>query len=298
MEEEKMFEDDLDNFWKQTLSELAEIPMDAQIETAPEHSGREYTTHLVTLTSWGGIRLRAWYSVPNDYPRGRFSAIMTVPGYSGNKPIPIHLVQQGYAVLTLFPRGQGESLAEWDLEENTKLTYHITDKDRYYYRAGYADCVRGIDFLVARGEVDSERIGMWGRSQGGGLTLVTASLDSRLRAAVAEEPFLCNYPVAIETVRTSPYVELSDYLNAHPDEREAALTTLAWFDPMSLVERITCPVLVNIGMQDETCPFRTIMPVFENIQCQKALMIYPDLGHSPCTDFNNHAKNWLDLYLG
>jgi cephalosporin-C deacetylase len=99
-------------------------------------------------------------------------------------------------------------------------------------------------------------------------------------------------------VKTNPYVELSDYLNAHPSNRAEALATLAWFDPMSLVERITCPVLVNVGMKDETCPFRTIMPVFEKIKCQKALMIYPDLGHSPRTDFNNHAKNWLDRYLG
>jgi len=293
-----MFEDDLDSFWKQTLNELAEIPMDVRLEPAPEQSGREYTTYRVTLTSWDGIRIRAWYSVPNDVPRGRFSAVMTAPGYSGTKLIPIHLVQQGYAVLTLYPRGQGESQAEWKLEEGNKLTYHITDRDKYYYRGGYADCVRGIDFLVAREEIDSERIGMWGRSQGGGLTLVTASLDGRLKAAIAEEPFLCNYPIAIESVKTHPYAELSDYLNAHPSHQAAALATLAWFDPMSLVERITCPVLVNVGMKDETCPFRTIMPVFEKIKCQKALMIYPDLGHSPCTDFNNHAKNWLDRYLG
>ena len=225
-----MFKDDLDSFWKQTLCELAEIPMDVQIEPAPEQSGREYTTYRVTLTSWGGIRIRAWYSVPNDAPRGHFSAVMTVPGYSGTKLIPVHLVQQGYAVLTLYPRGQGESQAEWKLEEGTKLTDHITDKNRYYYRGGYADCVRGIDFLANRDEIDAERIGMWGRSQGGGLTLVTASLDSRLKAAVAEEPFLCNYPVAIETVKTSPYVELSDYLNAHPSDRSAALATLAWFE--------------------------------------------------------------------
>ncbi len=289
---------ELRGFWEQTFSELAQVPMDVQIEPAPEQSGREYTTSRIVLTSWGGIRIRAWYSVPTDAPRGRFSAIMTVPGYSGSKLIPTHLAQQGYAVLTLFPRAQGESLAEWDLEAGTKLTYNLTDRDRYYYRGGYADCVRGIDFLVSREEVDPERIGMWGRSQGGGLTLVTTSLDSRLKAGVAEEPFLCNYPVAIETVKTRPYVELSEYLSAHPSEQKAAMETLTYFDPISLVEQITCPVLVNIGMKDGTCPFHTIMPVFEKIRCQKALMTYPDLGHATCTDFNNHAQNWLERYLG
>ena len=293
-----MDQESLDAFWAETLRELAGMGADVTLEPAPEHSGREYTTSKVTLTSWNDIRLRAWYSIPKDAPRGRLAAVLTVPGYSGSKQIPLSLVQAGYAVLTLFPRGQGESVAEWELESATKLTYNLTDRDSYYYRGAYCDCVRGIDFLCSRDEIDPERIGMWGRSQGGGLTLATACLDRRLKAGVAEEPFLCNYPVALETFRSKPYVELSDYLEVHPADRETALETLSWYDPMSLAHRIRCPVLVNIGMKDETCPYRTIMPVFEKITCQKALMTYPDLAHSPCTDFNNHAKHWLDRYLG
>ena len=50
------------------------------------------------------------------------------------------------------------------------------------------DCVRRIDFLASRPEVDAARLGMWSRSQGGGLTLATAALEQRLRVAVAEEP--------------------------------------------------------------------------------------------------------------
>jgi cephalosporin-C deacetylase-like acetyl esterase len=76
--------------------------------------------------------------------------------------------------------------------------------------------------------------------------LVTASLDTRLAAAVAEEPLLCNYPVAVD-VTTKPYVELHDYLQAHPDEREAALATLATFDPLNLVDSITCPTSSTWG---------------------------------------------------
>ncbi len=73
--------------------------------------------------------------------------------------------------------------------------YHVTDKEKNYYRGAYMDCLRGVDFLSAREEVDSGRKGMWSRSQGGGFTLATAAQDPRLRAAVAEEPFLCSYSV-------------------------------------------------------------------------------------------------------
>lgn len=288
---------DLRAFWERTREDLQRVAMALALAAAPEQSGREYTTQSVILTSYGGQRLRGWYSVPNDRPlRGRLPAVLAVPGYSGVKAIPTQVVESGFAVLTLFPRAQGESKREWDLPHGTKLTYYLTDRERFYYRAGYMDCLRGVDFLASRPEVDPERIGMWSRSQGGGLTLATASLDARLAAAVAEEPFLCNYPAAV-AVTTKPYVELHDYLQAHPDEREQALATLAMFDPLNLVEAITCPTLVNAGMRDETCPYHTIAPVVERIRTLKAFMVYPDLSHATSTDFNRHALAWLARYL-
>jgi cephalosporin-C deacetylase len=289
---------DLNAFWQRTKDELQTTPVNALLTEAPEHSGREYVTSLVQLDSFRGKRLRAWYSVPTDSSTGgKLPAVLAVPGYAGDKPIPTHLAVSGFAVLTLYPRGQGESRKEWELEHSTKLTYHVTDKERFYYRGGYMDCVRGLDFLASRPEIDAARLGMWSRSQGGGFTLATAALDQRLRVAVAEEPFLCNYPVSI-TVTTNPYRELYDYAAAHPVERQAMLATLAYFDPLHLAPSIQCPTLVNVGMKDATCPAHTILPVFERITAPKALHVYPELTHAPCTDFNAHAMHWLRRYLG
>ena len=288
----------LSEFWEGTIKKLAQTEIKSSIEESPEQSGREFTTYQVVLDSFQNRRLRAWYSVPKDPPpTARFPAVLAVPGYGGDKPIPTHLVLNGFAVLTLYPRGQGESIKEWQLESGTKLTYHLEDKDRFYYRGAYMDCIRGLDFLCSRPEIDPERLGMWSRSQGGGFTLATAALDSRLKVAVAEEPFLCNYPLAVE-LTSSPYNELRDYLAQNPLQRSEALETLSYFDCLNLVDRIACPTLVDIGMKDQTCPYDTIMPVFERIPGPKALHVYPELTHSPCTDFNAHAMGWLRRYLG
>ena len=290
--------DDFSRFWAGTIETLAKTGINARTTDAPEQSAREFDTQQVVMDSFEGRRIRAWYSVPKDAPPGRkLPGVLAVPGYGGLKEIPTQLVLHGFAVLTLYPRGQGESIPEWQLEHGTKLTYHLEDKDKYYYRGAYMDCLRGLDFLSSRQEVDPDRLGMWSRSQGGGFTLATAGLDSRLKAAVAEEPFLCNYPIAAD-LASKPYCELRDYLSEHPEQRETALNTLAYFDCLNLADRIRCPMLVDIGMADEICPYQTIMPVFEQIPGPKALHVYPDLGHSPCTDFNAHALNWLRRYLG
>ncbi len=287
------------DFWNATRSILNETPVDAALMECPERSGREYETWSVALNSFGGQRLRGFYTVPRHAPfSGKFPAMLAVPGYGGAKEIPYHVVMHGFAVLTLFPWAQGESIAEGDLPAGaTKLTHNVTDKDLYYYRAAYMDCVRGMDFLVERDEVDGNRIGMWSRSQGGGFTLATAALDHRLAAAVAEEPFLCNYPLAID-IDTRPYIELRNHVQEHPEQRQAMLDTLRYFDTLTLADAITCPTLVNIGMADYTCPYETVMPVFDRIKAQKSLLVYPDLTHSPCADFNVHAMNWLKRYLG
>ena len=286
-------------FWNATRSILDETPIDAVLTECPERSGREYETWNVALNSYGGQRLRAFYTVPRHAPRsGKFPAMLAVPGYGGGKEIPYNVVLQGFAVLTLYPRAQGESIPEWDLPEGAvKLTYNVTDRDSYYYRAGYMDCVRGVDFLAERPEVAPDSIGMWSRSQGGGFTLSTAALDNRLAAAVAEQPFMCNYPLAID-IDTRPYHELYNYARENPEQRQAMLDTLYYFDTLNMADAIECPILVDIGMADVVCPPDTIRPVFDRIKAHKSLLVYPDLTHSPCTDFNLHAMNWLKQYLG
>ena len=289
----------VNDFWVATRAILDETPVNATLTENPNLSGREYETWDVTLSSYGGQRLRAHYTTPkHGSASGKFPAMLAVPGYGGGKDIPYHVVMHGFAVLTLFPRAQGESIPEWDLPEGTtKLTYNVTDKDEYYYRGAYMDCVRGLDFLTERDEVDSARIGMWSRSQGGGFTLATAALDQRLAAAVAEEPFMCNYPVAID-IDTQPYNELRNYVQEHPEQLQAMLDTLRYFDSLTLADAIECPTLVDIGMADTICPYDTVMPVFDRIRAHKSLLVYPDLPHSPCADFNVHAMNWLKRYLG
>jgi len=239
-------------FWRKTRAELDEVEINASLELVEDADeftmeGRVKTRgiHRVAMSSFGGRRIRAWYTVPSAQPPARgWPAILDVPGYGGTIPLAAHLSQFGYATLSLFPRSQGESLKEWEIEHGTRVVYNITDPQQYYYRGAYMDCVRGVDFLDSRAEVDSERIGVWGFSQGGGLSLATASLDRRITAAVAGVPWMCNFPVAAE-ITASPYVELHDWLAEHPGERETALATLTYFDQLSLADDITCPVLVG-----------------------------------------------------
>jgi len=161
--------ENIKRFWEQTRSELAEVPLDASVEPVVpdgllfEYLVKSVINYRVVMSSFGGKRIRAWFTVPaGEPPTGGWPAVMVVPGYGGVLALPLHLVQYGYATLALYPRSQGESEHEWELEYGTKLTYNLTDKNHYYYRGAYMDCLRGIDFLSGRSEIDKNRIGGWG----------------------------------------------------------------------------------------------------------------------------------------
>jgi cephalosporin-C deacetylase len=156
----------------------------------------------------------------------------------------------------------------------------MVDRHTYAYRGFYVDAWRGIDFLLSRPEVDPARIGVTGTSQGGGLTITTAAMRPEIRAAAAGAPYLCGFMDAIELTHTYPYEEINDYLRLHPDRRPAVEETLAYFDGLNFADKIACPIIVNIGLQDNVCPPETGYALFNKIGAKdKRLYTYEGHGH-------------------
>src|SRR5262249_7731994 len=139
-------------------------------------------------------------------------------------------------------------------------------------------------FLLSRPEVDAERLGVAGSSQGGGLTIITAAWRPEVRAACAGAPYLCGMRDAIHLTHGYPYEEVNDYLRTYPERRDAVLRTLDVFDGINMAPRMRCPTLVNIGLLDPTCPPETGYAVFQAIGAEvKELWPYAGEGHSAGT---------------
>ena len=68
----------------------------------------------------------------------------------------------------------------------------IEHRDTYYYKRTYLGCVRAVDYLCSREDVDPTRIACYGGSQGGMLSIVTAALDKRITALFAYYPAFCD----------------------------------------------------------------------------------------------------------
>jgi cephalosporin-C deacetylase len=131
--------------------------------------------------------------------------------------------------------------------------------------------------------VDPDRLGAFGGSQGGGLTLACAALEPRIRRLAPIHPFLCDYKRVWEMdLAKDAYVELRDYFRKYDPlhEREAALfDKLGYVDVQHLCPRIRGEVQMVTALMDTICPPSTQFAAYNRITSPKSMRIYPDFGH-------------------
>jgi hypothetical protein len=64
------------------------------------------------------------------------------------------------------------------------------------------------------------------------------------------------------STHTYPHQEINDYLRLHPEPRAEVEDTLGHFDGINFADKIACPMVVNIGLQDNVCPMETGYALF------------------------------------
>jgi cephalosporin-C deacetylase len=270
---------DFDAFWEGVERQAAAMPLDAEVVPDPLRTSADIEVFQVFYTSLDQVRIAAWYCRPTRRPE-RAPALLFLPGYQMDPPIPKDWARKGYIALSVAPRGKLRSNRQFNPGYPNLLTYNLVDRHTYAYRGFYVDAWRGIDFLLSRPEVAPNRIGVTGSSQGGGLTITTAAMRSQVCAAAAGAPYLCGIMDSITLTHTYPYEEINDYLRLHPDSQQTVADTLAYFDGHNFADKITCPIVVNIGLQDNVCPPETGYALFNKIGARdKQLYTYDGHGH-------------------
>ena len=276
---------DFEEFWATTLAAAQARDVSA-VMTRVDYPVPQVQAFDITYAGLGGAPIHAWYLLPSGSPAPSWPVIVHYHGYSGDRGfIHEHLfwILQGFAVLAVDTRGQGGSTGDPGGYEGGSvagwMTQGLLDPADYYYRAAYTDCVRALDFLGARDEIDAHRMVVTGGSQGGGLSLAVAGLDDRPAVLMADVPFLCHFDRALEISANGPYLELQRYFAKYPAHVDAALRTLTYFDGMNLASRVQAPTLFSVGGWDDVCPPSTVFAAYNQIPAAKEIRVYPFNGH-------------------
>jgi dienelactone hydrolase len=153
-----------------------------------------------------GTILRAYLHSPGP---GAHAGIVMCPGFGGVKPhidpYAALFAEAGFAVLNFDNRGWGTS--EGEPRQELNVFKQITDlRD-------------AITFAESQPEFDSEQgFGVWGSSFSGGLAIVAAANDPRVRCVVAQIPNVSGHRNAVKLFTAE---------QLHEIRRRAAIDRLA-----------------------------------------------------------------------
>ncbi|MBM4083670.1 MAG: hypothetical protein FJ272_02685 [Planctomycetes bacterium] len=152
-----------------------------------------------------GLTATAWFVMPKNV-KPSVPVVLCPPGHGGGmnqvlltdseyKRYPFELVKRGMAVLVPEHIGFGERTGRKGEEKQANHAYFYHSQTLLGQNAmGYLlwDLRRALDVLETLSEVDAKRIGCYGLSLGGEMTLFLAACDPRVKVACISG-FLCSY---------------------------------------------------------------------------------------------------------
>jgi cephalosporin-C deacetylase-like acetyl esterase len=228
--------------------------------------------------------------------------LVHVPGYGAELSAHPELVAVGYNVLHVNPLGYctpegmnpARSRNSGDPLGWPQLPETIESAGEHGYREWLINVLQAVAWARRRGEVIPGRLSFFGSSQGGGTSLILASIfrNRGVRCAAAEEPFMTNFPAG---VGRGGYALVQTALDQAPD-KPGAWRALGFIDTLSHVHRLDLPVLITAGGADELCPADLIESLFARLDCVKAFVYLKHAEHAYTPEFLALLQSWLTLY--
>ncbi len=280
---------DFETYWDAALTEMQAL--DPQINIAPADFQTDFAdcAHL-TFTGVGGARIHAKLLRPKNAVKPH-PALLMFHGYSGSAGDwydKLGYVAQGFTVAALDCRGQGGLSEDVGGVQGWTLRGHIVRgledaPEKMLYRQIFLDTAQLARIVMAMPDVDENRVGATGGSQGGGLTLACAALEPRLKLAAPIFPFLSDYRRVWDIdLDQRAYAELREWFrqkDPRHQREEAVFTQLGYIDVQHLAPRIRAEVFMGVSLLDTVCPPSTQFAAYNKIRSPKSLALYPDYAH-------------------
>ena len=284
---------DFDDYWQKTKEELSKIAPDYRLTPLPKHSNDKVEVFEVAFHSLGNALVRGYYTRPKQ--KSNVPALLHVQGYSSVME-PWELDTQ-IAGFFLNIRGHGNSKDDVNPGFPGYLESGIDNKETYIYRGAYMDCIRAIDFLCSQPEIDTARLAVEGGSQGGALSVATASLDKRIKFCLPDVPFLANFRLYFD-IAAWPANEFKS-LNKKGKSWDEIYGVLDYIDVMNHAPNITVPTFMGVGLFDDICPPAINFSMYNNLgTTDKSYILYPQAGHSLPSAHHEKKMAWLRPRFG
>ena len=273
---------DFNEFWDNAMKKAEQVPMEVVSRHSDEESTASIDVYYVRIQSYRkGNYVYGVLSVPKS--PGRKAAILRLPGAAVRRfNGPSDLASEGFVVLEIgvhgIPVDQDPEIYR-QLETGALAGYTsqgIDNRDSYYYKRSILGCVRAIDYLCSLDCVDSKRIATYGGSQGGMLSIMTASLDRRVKCLFAYFPAFCEL-TGYYNGRAGGWPHM--FRNADEPNLQARIEVSRYYDTVNFARRLKAPGIYAWGFNDPACCPTSTFSAYNVMEAPKQLHLGRDTGH-------------------
>jgi cephalosporin-C deacetylase len=168
-------------------------------------------------------------------------------------------------------------------------------RETFYFLGMFLRLQRAIDFLATQPEWDGKHLICIGISQGGAQVLAAAGLDSRVSAAVATVPGMCDLTGQVAG-RPNGWPGIG---NGNPDDPQTKvyLNTVSYFDAVNFCARSRAETLITVGLVDTTCPAPGVITAYNQLKPAKRIITIPDRGHHALSSPARNLQAEYDAFV-
>jgi cephalosporin-C deacetylase-like acetyl esterase len=275
--------DDFDAFWDRKLKELAAVPANPQLQKLA--SGKDNVEYFkIDFDNIRGTHIHGQLAKPAS-GGPKFPALLIVQWagvYGLQKNWVTDRAAEGWLALNIEPHDlpidEPEQFYKQQFEGPLKNYWAIgnDDRDTSYYLRMYLSCYRAGEYLAQRDDWDGKTLVVLGASQGGQQSLMTAAIHPKITAAIANVPAGCDM-LGPDAGRRGGFPQWYDQVQGK--EPAKVHEASRYYDVVNFASRIRCPVLIGVGLIDETCPPAGIFAATNQITSPKELIVMPLSGH-------------------
>ncbi len=270
-----------------------------------------------------------------DYPSDglTITGVMQIP--VGDGPFPVIVMNHGFFPRSVYRSGDGTDRAAPFLAEHGYITIASDYRswggsdigESFFYSGLVIDVINLINAIPSIPQADPKRVGIWGHSMGGGVTMKVLTIDARLQAAVLYSPVSADDADVIERwgmgcfgdIAAGELVEgcnSSDIISADlPRNLQDAYRfaasdadTLKKISPYYHLDYVNVPIQIHYGTEDgklnSGTPPQWSVKLTQGLReagKQAELLQYKGEGHSfigqPWFDFMSRTLRFFDEYV-
>lgn len=155
------------------IAEDTRIPLELETHSSREEDG--YLFHELEMNSTPGRRMEFVATTPT-HGEGPWPAVIILAGHGGSRHT-VYGERGGYYHVGRLLAAAGYVTVSATISQHTVYKPGRTNMGERLW-----DLMRCVDYLLARGDVDPERIGSGGKSLGGEMVMWLGAMDDRVKA--------------------------------------------------------------------------------------------------------------------